>query len=165
VYGPLERRVYLQLLRLVCEAGYSVLSKQAFYRLGEDGKIGYRDELRILDINFYLLAQTASRYFRPSNVQYLISIVSRTGSLDSSGGTVTRLRAGNTKNRGLIACNTNNLCPLHSFQIGFGANPGTCSIGAVGSLPEIKQPERTADHSPRLELILKNELSCTSSSS
>lgn len=161
VYGPLERRVYLQLLRLVCEAGYSVGSIQAFYRR----KIGYRDELRILDINFYLLAQTASRYFRPSNVQYLILIVSRTGSLDSSGGTVTRLRAGNTRNHGLIPCNTNNLCLLHSFQIGCGANPGTCSVGAVGSLPEINQPERKADHSPRLELILKNELNCTSFSS
>ena len=45
------------------------------------------------------------------------------------------LRAGNTRNRGLIACSTNNLCLLHSFQIGSTANPGICSIGAVGSYP------------------------------
>ena len=45
------------------------------------------------------------------------------------------LRAGNTRNRGLIACSTNNLCLLHSFQIGSTANPVICSIGAVGSYP------------------------------
>jgi hypothetical protein len=108
---------------------------QAFYRLGDDGKIGYRDELRILDINYRLLAQTASRYFRSFNGQYLISIVSRTGNRDSSGGTVTRLRTGNARNRGLIACRTNNLCLLHSFKIGSGAIPDTSSVGTVGPYP------------------------------
>jgi hypothetical protein len=42
---------------------------QAFYRLGDERheEIGYRDELRMLDINFRLLAQNASRYFQPSS--------------------------------------------------------------------------------------------------
>ena len=104
-----------------------------------------------MDINFRLLAQTALCYFRPSNGLYLISILSRTGNLDSSGGTVTRLRAGNTRNRGLIACSTDNLigcstdnligcctdnlCLLQGFQIRSAANPGNCSIDAVDSYP------------------------------
>lgn len=31
--------------------------------------------------------------------------------------------------------------------------------------PEIKQPKRKADHSPRLVLVLKNKCSCTSTTS
>jgi hypothetical protein len=67
VYGPLERRVYLQLLQLVCKAGYSTWSMQAFYRLGDASheEIAYRDELGIPHINFRLFTQTDSRYFRP----------------------------------------------------------------------------------------------------
>lgn len=119
---------------------------QAFYRLGVDGKIGYRDELRILDINFRLLAQTASRCFRPSRNQYLISIVSRTGNLDSSGGTVTRLRAGNTRYRGLISCSTNNLYQLYSFQMDLCPTQAPVQLVLWAVTPEIKQPERKADH-------------------
>lgn len=135
--GPLERRVCLQLLRLVCKAGYSTWSMQAFYRLGEERheKIAYRDELGILNINFRLFAHTESRYFRPCTGQNLILTISITGSRDSAGCTVTRLQAGYPRNRGSIPSRTYNLCLLRSVQTGSGAHPDVCSMGAVGAYP------------------------------
>lgn len=73
--GPSERRVCLQLLRLVCKAGNSTWSVQAFYGLGEERHegIAYRDELRMLDINLRLFAQIEPRYFRSCTGQNLAS--------------------------------------------------------------------------------------------
>jgi hypothetical protein len=128
-------------------------------------EIGCRDELRILVINFRLLAQTVSHYFRPSNGQYLISIVSRTESLDSSGGTVTRLRAGNTRNCDLISCSTNNFCRLSYVKPDLGPTQAPVQLVLWAPIPEIKQADRKADHSHRLVLILKNEWSFISTTS